>query len=259
MQMRTSTKATNTRFSEKYITCTITNTLIDNNEIRLVKTQGDNTTKAILFIHGAPGSSNAFYYYLEDKQLLKQASLYSVDRCGYGYSEFGSSISSIEQQAKLLSQLIDSCIFEKEIIVVGHSFGGPIAAYLSTLNTRITKLVMLAPANDPTHEKIFWISYFARWKLTKWMIPKTFQVAGDEKFAHQQALEEIEEIWSKIEIETVHFHGKKDALVPFENLQFTKERMNPTVFKEVIFDEENHFIPWTQQKTITLELLRLLE
>ena len=54
-----------------------------------------------------------------------------------------------------------------------------------------------------------------------------------------------------------HFHGRKDKLVPFENLSYAKQHFSNCEFKEVIFEEENHFIPWTQQDTITATLLKL--
>lgn len=226
--------------------------------VRTVKSQVSSNNRAVFFIHGAPGSSNAFYDYLKDSTLLSKAALYSVDRVGYGYSRFGKAMTSIAEQSKIISELIDSIVTENEVIVVGHSFGGPIAAYVSLLNPKITHSILLAPANAPEHEKFFWFSYIAKWKITKWLLPYTFQVSGDEKFSHEQELREIEFIWPQIDVPTLQIHGKKDALVPFENLEWTRAKIDSSLFDQIIFEKENHFLPWTQKEVIVEELLKRL-
>ena len=55
---------------------------------------------AIFFIHGAPGSSDNYYEYLQDSLLLEKANLYSIDRPGYGFSNFGKSETSIKKNQK---------------------------------------------------------------------------------------------------------------------------------------------------------------
>lgn len=261
MQMRTSNKATAKHFNKVGVQHKIITHQPAGYDftLRTIKTYRSPKKTALIFIHGAPGSSNAFYDYLEDSTLLSKANLYSIDRAGYGYSNFGKSLNSIKEQAKTISDFINNKVTEDSVIVIGHSFGGPIAAYVSLINNKTSHVVMIAPANDPAHEKIFWFSHLGRWKTTKWMLPKPLQVAGDEKFSHVEQLQKIKAIWPQITTPTIHFHGKKDALVPFQNLAFTKELMQADYFKEVIFEEENHFIPWTQKTLVIDELLQILE
>lgn len=213
---------------------------------------------AIFFIHGAPGSSESFYQYLKDATLLEKANLYSIDRPGYGYSNFGKSETSITKQAKVAAEIIDS-LPEKNVIVVGHSFGGPIAAYSSLLSPKIKQAVMLAPAIDPENEKFFKITYFAKWKLTKWMVPGAFAIAGDEKFSHVNELIKIKEDWVNIGIPVTHMHGNKDVIVPFENLNFSKTSFNQEYLDTIVLDEENHFIPWSKYDFIKDKLLEIIE
>lgn len=99
--------------------------------IRLVNGAFDKTKKtAIFFIYGAPGVSDNYYDYLQDTVLLKKANLYSIDRPGYGFSNFGKSETSIEIQTKVVAEIIDN-LPEQNVIVLGHSYGGPIAEYSS--------------------------------------------------------------------------------------------------------------------------------
>lgn len=213
---------------------------------------------AMLFIHGAPGSSDNYYKYLQDDDLLKKANLYSIDRPGYGYSNFGKAEISIVKQAQVVAEILDS-LPESKVIVLGHSYGGPIAAYSSLLSTKNKGVLMLAPAIDPEHEKIFWIAYLAKWKLTKWMIPGAMGVAGDEKFSHVAELEKIKEQWSKIEIPVLHIHGTKDIIVPFENLAYSIRKFNPIFLDTLVLKKENHFLPWKQYDMVKKELIKMAE
>src|SRR4030095_2076296 len=53
---------------------------------------GSDTNQLVLFVHGAPGSWDAFMKYLGDTALMHRAHLVSVDRPGYGKSGFGKSV-----------------------------------------------------------------------------------------------------------------------------------------------------------------------
>lgn len=227
--------------------------------IRIVSSPVDkDKSVAIFFIHGAPGSSNNYYKYLQDSLLLSKANLYSVDRPGYGYSNFGKAEKSIKKQSEVIAQVIDS-LPESEMIVLGHSYGGPIAAYSSLLSPKVKGIIMLAPAIDPNHEKIFWVSYIAKWKLTKWMIPGAMGVAGDEKFSHVEALKEISEDWQNVAVPVLHVHGTKDILVPFENLEFSKRNFNPSIIDTIVIDKGNHFIPWKNYDLVKTEILKMIQ
>jgi hypothetical protein len=50
---------------------------------------GDETKPAVIFLHGSPGSLSAFIGFLADTVLLRQALLVSIDRPGFGESNFG--------------------------------------------------------------------------------------------------------------------------------------------------------------------------
>jgi hypothetical protein len=69
---------------------------------------GSDTNQLVLFVHGAPGSWDAYMKYLGDTALMHRAQLVSVDRPGYGKSGFGEAVTSIEEQAAMIKPILDS-------------------------------------------------------------------------------------------------------------------------------------------------------
>ena len=227
--------------------------------IRVVSGKHDSNKKiAIFFVHGAPGASDNYYKYLQDSVLLGKANLYSIDRPGYGFSNFGKAETSIVKQSEILAEVIDS-LPEHYVVVLGHSYGGPIAAYSSLLTPKVKSVIMLAPAIDPENEKIFWIAKFAKWKLTKWMIPGAMGVAGDEKFTHIEELEKIKDVWKTVNTPVLHIHGTKDIIVPFENLDFSVKNFQPRLLDTLVIHEGNHFVPWKNYDLVKEELIAILD
>lgn len=213
---------------------------------------------AIFFVHGAPGASDNYYQYLRDSALLRKANLYSIDRPGYGFSNFGKAEKSIKKQTEVVAEIID-LLPEQNVIVLGHSYGGPIAAYASLLSPKVKSVLMLAPAIDPENEKVFWIAKFAKWKLTKWMVPGAMGVAGDEKFSHVAELEKLQDVWKEVKVPVIHMHGTKDILVPFANLDFSVREFKPQYLDTIVLENEDHFLPWKRYSLVKKELLKMVE
>ncbi len=259
MQFRTSDKKTYEYFKKNNVEVSLSYLSVPsyNQPIRLIAT-GNNKNTAVIFVHGAPGSADAFYGYLSDSLLVKRAELYTYDRPGYGYSGFGDAVVSIEKQAKILSEIIESNRLHR-VVLVGHSYGGPIAAYTALLNSRVTGVVMVAPAIDPDLEKYYWVGNFARWNLTKWAVPTSWKVSADEKYSHEANLRNLNDEWKKISVPVIHIHGKKDKIVPFQNLDYSKKHFHPLFFTSSEYSLENHFILWKNRSLVTKEIYRLLD
>lgn len=103
----------------------------------------------VVFIHGASGNlrdqETAFRSSLEGR-----AQLLFVDRPGHGYSERGGPQNNTpDGQATAIARLMDLKGIDRAIIV-GHSFGGAIAASFAVLHPGKTAgLLFLAPATHP--------------------------------------------------------------------------------------------------------------
>lgn len=221
---------------------------------------GVNQLKPLLvFVHGAPGSSDAFLGYLGDTALLSKFRMISIDRLGYGYSDYGKVHQSIDEQMHSLEPLIDQFGFEQQVYLVGHSFGGPIIAhYAAEFPDKVSGLVLLAPAIAAEHEKILTIAHFGKVKPFRWLCPKPLRVATDEKFSHSTELCKLEGGWEKVICPVWLLHGDRDMIVPYENMAYVEKQFTSTRVHSTSFEGENHFIPWTKQAEIKLVLLSLL-
>lgn len=212
----------------------------------------------ILFVHGAPGSLDDFHRYLQDTDLRQKANLISVDRLGYGYSDFGNAEVSITKQANALINLTNT-FQNKNTILVGWSYGGPIIVNMAMQQTNFRYLILLAPAISPTDEKYFWLGNFAKWKLTKWFVPTAFVIAEEEKLAHANELEKMDTKWHQIKTPITYYHGTKDRLVPFANMKYAKSKLTDSMLKTIPIKDGNHFIPFKEFELIKTELLSILK
>lgn len=208
------------------------------------KPNAENQT-LIVFVHGAPGSWDAFKQFITDKDISRGATVIAYDRPGYG----GSSLlpmSGIQDQAEILKEIIRTYKTEK-VILVGHSYGGPIAG-LAALDEKmeVDATIMIAPLVDPESEPIFWYSYFSYWKWSRWMLPPSLIVAGSEKFAHSNELAQIDSLWKKAESRFIHVHGLEDGLAPGkENISFTKANIPEQKLTQIVYEKKGHLVIWT--------------
>ena len=99
----------------------------------------------ILFIHGSPGAWDAYKNYLMDSALLKKYRLISIDRTGFGHSNFNKP-QTLKTQTTVLNSFINSIDNNKPIYLVGHSYGGPLVAGLAVENKKINSKLILAGA-----------------------------------------------------------------------------------------------------------------
>ncbi len=260
MQFRKSDSQVKARFNKSGTPHEIIYSNIFDRKIRYIKS-GENSENLVVFVHGAPGSSQDNYHFLEDSVLRNKTSMIAIDRPGYGYSEFGRSEKSIKRQADIIYELIKNLDSDYEnIVFVGHSFGGPIAGILGAENDSIIdKIIMLAPMNDPDLEIIFWISYLAKWPPFRWVTPTAWRVASDEKFSHVKALMEIKGLWKEINTDITHVHGTNDILVPYENVYFSEKHIPAEHLEIIRLEGANHFLPWSHTELVKDLILKSLK
>ncbi|MET3856105.1 alpha/beta hydrolase [Rhizobium sp. OAE497] len=123
----------------------------------------------VVFIHGASGNlldqTGAFL-----RPLQGRAEMLFVDRPGHGYSERGGPENAIPSgQAAAIALLMEKRGIEKAIIV-GHSFGGAIAAAFGVHHPEKTAgLLFLAPATHPWPGGIDWYYHIATAPVLGWL------------------------------------------------------------------------------------------
>ncbi len=256
MQFRQSDKKIRTYFTSSPVQPNIYFAECEDRLVRVVEVFNHDSLPNLIFVHGAPGSSNDFIRYLADPDLQSHFNLITYDRPGYGYSGFGHSMISIKEQAAIIDQITGH--LSGKSILIGHSYGGPIILQFAfDYPDRYSTLVLLAPANDPDNELIFKIAYLGKWPPTRWLTPTAMRVAADEKFSHAKELGKMIPYYPTIDKKVIHVHGTKDSLVPFVNLEFTEEHLNNADFEKVVLENEDHFIPWTKFDLIKIRLLNL--
>jgi pimeloyl-ACP methyl ester carboxylesterase len=218
----------------------------------------DKKLPTFIFVHGAPGSSDNYYKHLQDLDLQKRANLVTVDRLGYGYSNFGKAETSITEQAEFVD-FIANKYKETKIILMSWSYGGPIIGKMMVNNSKYAHAIMIAPAVSPEDEIHFWLGYLAKWKATKWFVPKAFVVAEDEKLAHENELKLLENDWQKITTPITNFHGTKDRLVPYRNMAYLKSKVSDSILKNITIEKGGHIIHFSHYDIIKKEMIAVLE
>ncbi len=247
------------KFKKTTVTPKIYRTLFENKELRYISDKEiDAQLPTILFIHGAPGSAGNYFRYLKDPLLGERANLITVDRLGYGYSDHGNAETSIDKQAESIFAIAEKHKLTN-LILVGWSYGVPIAAKMAFKFKEVKHSVLVAGAMSPNDEKFFGIAKMATWKLTKWLVPKPLKIANYEKLSHVEELTKMLDDWSQIQSPITYYHGTKDNIVPFENMNFIKSQVPDTILKPVILKDMNHFILSQKYEVIQRELLDILE
>lgn len=258
LQWRATDNEIQERFSERNVATEVSYFTIDTLQlnIRVQEVTQSNKEVNLIFFHGSPSSLSAWNAYLLDATLIKRANLFAVDRPGYGYSNFGDPMPSIKLQAEVMSALIDHYKL-KNVIAVGSSYGGPLAARLAVLNPNIKAVLMISPAIDPMQEKKIWASRLTQWWLTRWLAPTGYRVAGDEKTVHAIELAKIESDWSKVTVPVIHIHGDKDDIVPYGNVTYTAQKFSN--IKVITTPNTGHEIAWARPDLVIPHLLELIQ
>jgi pimeloyl-ACP methyl ester carboxylesterase len=187
---------------------------------------GDSTKPLLLIIHGAPGAWYSSMKLLDDPDLQKNFRLVSVDRMGFGKSNYGVSEPSIQAHVRYIEKIVKEYNKDGKIYIMGSSYGAPIAASFTMQHPDLVKeLYLVSPVIDPSKEKLFWFSYVGKLAMVSMMIPEYLNVAGDEKFAHRRQLRRLKSHWDEITCKTYVFMGEKDNLASLGNLEFARKKL----------------------------------
>jgi pimeloyl-ACP methyl ester carboxylesterase len=223
---------------------------------------GDENLPLVVFVHGSPGSLSAFIDFMGDTALLKRAQLISVDRPGFGDSDFGYAEKSLEQQAAYLKPILENYKKNKPIILVGHSLGGPVIARMAMdYQPLIDGLVIVAGSIDPDLEpNELWFRAPLATPFLSWMMPRSFRASNFEIYKLKPELQEMLPLWKTITCRVKVIQGKKDNLVSPANADFAKKMLVNAASVDFIFrDDMNHFVPWQHPELIRQAILELLD
>ena len=223
---------------------------------------GNDTSASILFIHGAPSSLSYWKSYLADSVLLSRATMYAVDRPGYGYSGLGDPMPVIADQADVIRLILDSLHkAHHPVIVVGVSYGAPIASRLAMDHPELVDgLVLVAPPIGPGLEKLFWFTYPVESPVVHWFVPRMLQTANQEKVHHKEELTKMLPLWERIHIPVIYLQGDKDGLVDTTNAGFARQHLiNAPSLDIRMIPGRGHLIAFAEKDRIERAILDLLD
>lgn len=219
---------------------------------------GNVENPTLFFVHGSPGSWNAFKEYLQDSLLLKKYRMIAIDRPGFGYSDFGDA-QNLKVQSQRISEFIKKMDNIKPLILVGHSVGGPVVAQLAVDNPSWYKrLVILAGSVDPKAENPEKWRTVIKASPLRYLIPGALRPSNDELWWLKQDLVDLEPELKKIACDVTIIHGTKDALVPYSNVAFMQKKfVNAKSIDTITIKKANHFIPWSHYEIVRNALLNI--
>ena len=243
------------KFSDQRIKPTITYKIFKNLTFRELSIISDESLPTIVFVHGTIGSSIDFLAYMKDSSLSKKANFLSYDRVGYNYNDKNNVQESIAFERDLL-QSITKDLAKNKTILVGYSYGGPIA--LADTND-YKKTILIAPAVYHKVEPEFWFVNIYKWSLTKWLVPNIWKQAGKEKLTHKEDLQKFDNIWTENKNDIISIHGTADVIVPFSNSEYLLEQFPEKQFKLVKIPGAKHFLIWEDFDIIKEQFLKSLD
>lgn len=257
MMMRTSPKKTKDFFDTAQIGFLDKKVTVDDHTLHYIQT-GSGNKPTLVFIHGSPGSWDAYKNYLIDPLLLQKYRMISIDRPGFGHSEFGEA-QDLKTQAQLLRDFLKTIDNNQSIALIGHSMGGPLIVKMATEEPLNYKhLIILSGSVDPGAEKPEKWRYVLKMKPIRYLIPGAMRPANDELWWLKQDLVDMEPFLKNITCDVTIIHGTKDRLVPYSNVAFMKRGfVNAKSIHVISIQDADHFIPWNDYKTIQKALLEL--
>ena len=219
---------------------------------------GNAENPTLFFVHGSPGSWNAFKKYLQDSLLLKKYRMIAIDRPGFGYSDFGDA-QNLKVQSQRISEFIKKIDNKKPLILVGHSVGGPVVAQLAVNNPSwFKRLVILAGSLDPKAENPEKWRTVIKASPLRYLIPGALRPSNDELWWLKKDLVDLEPKLKNITSDVTVIHGTKDVLVPYSNVAFMKKMfVNAKSLDTLTIEKANHFIPWSHYEIVRNALLNI--
>ena len=169
MKYRIPDKKAKEQFSKAGVILQTESIKVDGFEMHYAKT-GNDTFPTLFFVHGSPDGWITYKRFMQDQDLVTKYRMISIDRPGFGYSQFGDA-KNLEDQSKLISSLVKSIQNGKPMFAVGHSYGGPVILKLQVDQDLFDGLVLLAGSVDPKEEKPEKWRYIMKVPPLKYFLP----------------------------------------------------------------------------------------
>lgn len=192
----------------------------------MIDLQNKELAKNILYIHGYASNKNSNKS-LQDFCNDNNYKLWTIDLPGHGEEPFGNNRLTIKSFSEFVINFINVNKIDN-IIIVGHSMGGAIAANVATrLNNKIAKLILISPLNLAIKNNKFnksknnLINYLESSNMHILDKLKKMDAINILKFtllarniSTNSALNELDVIYRKLNVPTLILLGENDLILP---------------------------------------------
>ncbi len=225
-------------------------------ELAVVRT-GTPGARRLLFLHGTPGSWEAFSAYLEDPQLSARFDMYAIDRPGFGATRLPL-MPDLERQARALRPW---CEAHGPFIIVGHSLGSSLALALAVAAPGcVDAILSIAGSVAARYERPRWFNRMAEWPVVRGLIPGALQRANREVLALGGSLDALEPAFAQLRVPIVLMQGAKDGLVDPRSARDLIDRLPADAPVRLHWlPEHGHFVLWEDPSLIRQALITLAE
>ncbi|HSN62254.1 MAG TPA: alpha/beta hydrolase [Ferruginibacter sp.] len=257
MRFRWSDNKANKVFSARQVPLQISDTVVQGQNIHYV-ISGADTLPTMVFIHGSPGSWSHYMKFMWDDELRKKFRFISIDRPGFGYSEFGSPM-HLKEQSEIILKIVLAKQNGKPIYLAGHSIGGPVVAQMAAMSPgSFEKIIIISGSISPYLEKKENWRHLMNNSLMVKFLPGAFAPSNTEILWFKKDLYQLEKELPNINTHVIFIHGDKDSWVPIENIAFGKKSIinAKSIMADTIFGAD-HQVPWKNMKEVKNILLNV--
>lgn len=211
--------------------------------------------KRVVFLHGSPGLAEEWSPYLA--AVPEDGYYIAVDRPGFGASG-DSPITDLAAQARAIEPLIEA---EGDVIIVGYSYGGPLALRLAAdYPQQVSGVLLIGAAVDPGLEETHPLQELAELELFSELLPSELTNANAELLALRQQLAVLTKDLGLVTAPVTIIHGQEDTLVSVENAAYLADRLPDGIMQRVFLVEgADHFLPWTHADLLEYALACMLQ
>lgn len=257
MKFRMSDKKAYNLFKSKDVPLKIYDTVIEDRNLHFA-IAGKDSLPLLVIIHGSPGSWSNYQEYIFDKDLQQKFRIMSIDRPGFGFSDFGEPM-HLKEQCELMLRIIDGYQHGTDIYLAGHSIGGPVVAQMAAMSPgSFKKIVIISGSISPYLEKKEQWRYIMDNPILRRFLPGAFAPSNTEIIWFKKDLFQLEKELPAIRTDVIFIHGALDKWVPIGNVNYGMERMtNAASIQSDTIRDEGHLVPWRKFDEVKQLLLQL--
>lgn len=220
-------------------------------------TFGDKTKPILFFIHGSPGSWDAFIPQINETGLINDYYIVTIDRPGYGQTTLEGKY-SLEEQSAFLRNAIEA-LPKNDLIIIGHSYGGALAMRAAIdYQDKVTGVISAAGTLADPYQNPKWYNYAMRYTPIQWLVKQDFAASDQEMWKLEKDLPKLDKLMSGFTKKAVIIQGDADMLVDPRSGQYAKEQLTNAEVKLVTKEDMNHFVIWSDKNLIVEAIQHIL-